>query len=158
MSDDDHHDFEKHEGGSHTYPIQAGSLKKGGYVVINGRPAKVEEVTFAKTGKHGHAKASIMAYDIFNNKKYEDSQPSSHNMSVPNVTKSERDLIFFDGDKDCTTTNEDGEEELLSLPKEADWDWIPAFKADYAKNVPIVLNLISAMGETHIVGYKIDKN
>ena len=40
MSDDE--TFEKGDAGaSHTFPSQAGSLKKGGYIVINGHPCKV---------------------------------------------------------------------------------------------------------------------
>ena len=49
--------FERGEAGSsHTYPVQAGSLKKGDYAMIKGQPCRVVEITTSKTGKHGHAK------------------------------------------------------------------------------------------------------
>jgi translation initiation factor 5A len=41
-------------------------------MVFQGRPCKVVGYTTAKTGKHGHAKASITGIDIFTGKKYED--------------------------------------------------------------------------------------
>ena len=158
MSDDDHAaEFEKHDGGSHTYPITAGELKKGSYVCIDKRPCKVTDVSFAKTGKHGHAKASIVAIDIFNNKKYEDSQPSSHNMSVPNVVKKDYVLISCDKDGFCTVQIEDDYRTDLKIPSAEEWDWVPKFWADYKANKPLLVNVVSAMGEDHIIGYKEDK-
>ena len=39
---DEHEEFEKGDAGaSHTFPSQAGTIKKGGYIVIKGKPCKV---------------------------------------------------------------------------------------------------------------------
>ncbi len=46
-------------------------------------------IFFAKPGKHGSAKATIVGIDIFTGKKYEDSGPNSSTMQVPVVTKVE---------------------------------------------------------------------
>lgn len=106
MSDDEHHghdvDFESAESGaSLTYPQQAGTVRKNGFLVIKGRPCKVfcrkkpvpaesvthqtfltklcpsqvSDVSTSKTGKHGHAKCHFVAIDIFTGKKYEDLTP-----------------------------------------------------------------------------------
>ena len=57
--------FEKTDSGaSDSYPLACGSIKKGGYMVFQGRPCKVVGYTTAKTGKHGHAKAAITGIDI----------------------------------------------------------------------------------------------
>lgn len=74
-------------GASATYPVQCSALRKGGFVMIKGRPCKVMEMSTSKTGKHGHAKVHLVALDIFTSKKYEDLCPSTHNIDVPNVTR-----------------------------------------------------------------------
>jgi len=81
-------DFEKGDAGSSVAtPTQAGSIKKGGYMMIKGFPCKVIEYSTAKPGKHGSSKATIVGIDIFTNKKYEDACPTSTNVMVPNVNR-----------------------------------------------------------------------
>ncbi|OIR58682.1 MAG: translation initiation factor eIF5A [Amphiamblys sp. WSBS2006] len=80
-------------GASLTFPEQASSVKKGGHVVIKGRPCKVTDISSSKTGKHGHAKVNVTAVDIFTQKKYEEVCPASHNLDVPVIDRSEYQLI-----------------------------------------------------------------
>jgi translation initiation factor 5A len=117
-------DFEQVDAGSSsTYPTSAGSIKKNGFMVINGRPCKVVDYSTAKTGKHGHAKASITGIDIFNGKKYEDSLPTSHNVDVPVIKRSEWQAISVDGDGYVTLMDEKGNTRSdLKLPDETDND------------------------------------
>merc|ERR1711874_619633 len=83
-------------GASATYPQQAGEIRKGSHLMIKGRPCKCVEVSTSKTGKHGHAKAHIVALDIFTNKKYQDLCPTSHNVEVPFVKKTELQVLSAD--------------------------------------------------------------
>merc|ERR1712187_687536 len=83
-------------GASLVYPQQCGELRKGSMVMIKGRPTKVTEISTSKTGKHGHAKAHIVALDIFTGKKYEDLCPTSHNMEVPFSKRTECQLLGAD--------------------------------------------------------------
>ncbi len=73
--------------------MQCSALRKGGFVVIKGRPCKIVEMSTSKTGKHGHAKVHLVAIDIFNNRKLEELCPSTHNMDVPNVSRKEYQLV-----------------------------------------------------------------
>merc|ERR1712224_396495 len=68
----------------------------GSHVMIKGHPCKVAEITTSKTGKHGHAKAHIVAIDIFTSKKYEDLCPTSHNVDVPFVKRTEYQCLTAD--------------------------------------------------------------
>merc|ERR1711935_108363 len=83
-------------GSSLTYPMQCGELRKGSLVMIKGHPCKVADFSTSKTGKHGHAKAHIVALDIFTSRKYEDLCPTSHNMEVPFVKKTEMQVLSAD--------------------------------------------------------------
>jgi len=99
MADEDDPVFESADAGaSHTYPMQAGALRKGGHAMLKGNPCKIVDISVSKTGKHGHAKCNITGIDIFTSKKYEDMCPSSHNMDVPNVNRVEYQLLDFDMD------------------------------------------------------------
>merc|ERR1712070_475321 len=108
-ADEDEPTFETADAGAaHTYPQQAGELRKGSHVMIKGHPCKVAEVTSSKTGKHGHAKCHIVALDIFTAKKYEDLCPASHNVSVPFVKRIELQIISADKDSgECSLLDPD---------------------------------------------------
>merc|ERR1719238_2633139 len=120
MSDaEDEPTFETADAGSaHTYPLQCGELRKGSHVMIKGHPCKVVEITTSKTGKHGHAKAHIVALDIFTEKKYEDLCPTSHNVEVPFVKRTEYQVLMADeGSGNVSLLLESGEtKDDLNLP------------------------------------------
>merc|ERR1719411_406362 len=86
--------------------------------MIKGHPCKVAEISTSKTGKHGHAKAHIVALDIFTSKKYEDLCPTSHNMEVPFVKRTEYQLLNADANTgEVSLLLESGEtKDDLNLP------------------------------------------
>merc|ERR1719446_1204132 len=86
--------------------------------MIKGKACKVVDYSTSKTGKHGHAKAHIVALDIFTGKKLEDLCPTSHNMEIPFVKHTEYQLISADGDTgDVSLLKEDGStKDDLNLP------------------------------------------
>ena len=45
-------------------PKDIGAIRKSDFIVLNGRPLKVVEVTHAKPGKHGHAKVPIAVLSL----------------------------------------------------------------------------------------------
>merc|ERR1712216_884184 len=60
MSDDDaQYEVNTGDAGSAaTVSVEAGQIRKGGYIMIKGKPCKVRDVSVSKTGKHGHPSAS----------------------------------------------------------------------------------------------------
>merc|ERR1711879_447874 len=104
-------------GASETFPMQCSALRKGGHVVIKDRPCKIVDMSTSKTGKHGHAKVHMVAIDIFTGKKLEDICPSSHNMNVPNVKRTEYTLLDIADDGFLSLLLPDGStKEDLKLP------------------------------------------
>ena len=155
MSDNE---FQGAHEGSQTYPAQAGSLKKGDHIVIDGHPCKIVELTTAKTGKHGHAKASITAIDIFTGKKLEESAPTSHNVECPNVVRNEYELVSIDGNGFCTFIDEEGSyREDLKLANDTDNDFVKPLKELYEKGGNILITVVCALGQEHILGFREDK-
>lgn len=72
-----------------TFPVEAGALKKGGFIVIKERPCKICEIDASCPGKHGSAKVSITGKDIFTGKKMTHLSPGHSNVDVPFVDRVE---------------------------------------------------------------------
>merc|ERR1711935_1060612 len=155
MSDDE--DVEQFEtadsGASTTIPMQAGNVRKGGFMVIKGRPTKVIEVTTSKTGKHGHAKCHFTATDIFTGKKMEELVPSSHNLEVPIVSREDYTLVDLNDEgflglmDDTGNVREDlklpsGHDDAEALARQIQVQW------DDGKE--LVLTVLKSMGEEQI--------
>jgi len=70
-----------------TKPVDAGSLKEGSFVVIDGEPCRVTEVERSKTGKHGSAKVRIVAIGLFDGVKRTLVVPADSKLEAPVVRK-----------------------------------------------------------------------
>jgi len=140
-------------GASSTYPIQCSALRKNGFVMIKGRPCRIMEMSTSKTGKHGHAKVHLVGLDIFNNKKYEDLCPSTHNIDVPNVNRCDFQLLDISDDGFVTLMNDKGDtRDDMRLPEGELSDKI---RAEFVKeDVSVILTVLSAIGEEQIIACK----
>jgi translation initiation factor 5A len=154
----DHVDEETFEfadaGAAATVPMQCSALRKGGHVVLKGRPCKVVEMSTSKTGKHGHAKVNLVGIDIFNGRKYEDMSPSTHNMEVPVVKRKDYELLSIDEEGFVSLLDETlGTKEDLKLPEgELGQQIREAF--DKEGDNGILVTVVSAMGEEAILAFK----
>ncbi|KAG2545734.1 hypothetical protein PVAP13_9KG229481 [Panicum virgatum] len=141
MSDSEEHHFESKAdaGASKTYPQQAGTIRKNGYIV-------------------GHAKCHFVAIDIFNGKKLEDIVPSSHNCDVPHVNRTDYQLIDISEDGFVSLLTENGgTKDDLRLP--TDETLLSQIKAGFDDGKDLIVSVMSAMGEEQICGLKdIGKN
>merc|ERR1711904_505305 len=94
MADEDYRvDAAGDAGAAHTKPMEAGQVRKGGFIMIKGKPCKVLDVSTSKTGKHGHAKCHFVASNIFTGKKQEELCPATHNIDVPFVFREDYQVM-----------------------------------------------------------------
>lgn len=104
-------------GASLTVPSQVGSLKKNGYVLIKDHPCRIVDMSVAKVGKHGSAKAKITGIDVFTANKYEEIHPTSHNIDVPVITREDWTLVDISRDGYASLMNDSGDtKEDLKVP------------------------------------------
>lgn len=79
-------------------------LKENKYILIDDEPCKIVEITTSKPGKHGEAKARIVAIGVFDNQKRSVVYPTKHKVKVPIIEKktaqilsiSQREGLFMD--------------------------------------------------------------
>lgn len=64
-----------------------GDLRKGSYIIIDGEPCRIVEYSTAKTGKHGSAKAHIIAISLLTGQKKTLVAPVDTRVQVPVIEK-----------------------------------------------------------------------
>ena len=72
---------------------EAKSLKPGTYFLIEGEPCRVVSVEKSKPGKHGAAKANIVAVGFFDNRKRNVIMPADRMVDVPLIDKTSATVI-----------------------------------------------------------------
>ena len=155
MSDDETFEAGGNAGSSLTYPVQAGALKKGDYMCIKGHPCKVIDISVSKTGKHGHAKASIVATDIFTKQKLEDQAPTTHNVDAPFVKSVTYSLMDIAADGQLSLMDEENNmREDMNLPK--DEELAAEIRKLYEDGKELQLTVVSAMGTEQVLSFKTD--
>lgn len=68
-------------------PVTVGSLRVGGYIIVDDEPCRIVSVTKSKPGKHGSAKARMVAIGIFDGVKRSFVKPVDANVEVPIIEK-----------------------------------------------------------------------
>ncbi|HIP57406.1 MAG TPA: translation initiation factor IF-5A [Ignisphaera aggregans] len=66
---------------------ELGDLKEGSYVIIDGEPCRVVEISRAKTGKHGSAKVHLVAIGLFSGSRKTLVGPVDQRIEVPIIEK-----------------------------------------------------------------------
>jgi len=79
-------------------PVDVGSLRIGQYIVIDGEPSRIVEYEKSKPGKHGAAKARIIAIGVFTDQKRSIISPVDAKIEVPLIEKRSGQVISKMGD------------------------------------------------------------
>ncbi len=74
-------------------PVDLGSLKVGSYVIVDGEPCRIVGYSKSKPGKHGSAKARIVAIGIFDGAKRTLVKPVDAQVEVPIIDKRSGQVI-----------------------------------------------------------------
>jgi len=74
-------------------------LKVGRYVNIDESPCKIISISTSKPGKHGSAKASIDAADIFTGAKKSINAPVSTKVQVPQIDRRKGQILSIQGNE-----------------------------------------------------------
>ena len=151
-------------GASQTVSVEAGQIRKGGYIMIKGKPCKVKDVSVSKTGKHGHAKCKFSASDIFTGASCEELCPSTHSIDVPVVNKTDWMIQGLQDDDNTYVLlmNDDGDmREDLQVPSimyKTDEDMKTTnMITEYCEmlnngsNIDIYCSVLSAVGQEKII-------
>ena len=78
--------------------VQAGKLKPGNYVMIDGEPCKVVSSTKSKPGKHGSAKVKIEGIGIFDGRRRYLMKPAAATITAPIIDKKKAQVLSVSGD------------------------------------------------------------
>ena len=79
-------------------PSDIGSLKVGQHLVIEGKPYRIVSYEKSKPGKHGSAKARIVAINIFDGNKKSIVSPVSAKTEIPIIDKRSAQVVSISGE------------------------------------------------------------
>jgi translation initiation factor 5A len=114
-------------------------------------PRQIIDMSTSKTGKHGHAKVHLVATDIFTQRKYEELSPSTHNVDVPNVRRSEYQLVNIDdGFLNMMLVDGTPKDDVRVPEGEIGEQITQAFE----DGQDLMVTIISAMGQEQAISFK----
>lgn len=134
-------------------PIEAGAARKGGFLVIKGRPCKIVDMSKAKVGKHGAAKCAFTGIDIFTGKKLEAIAPASAGLSQPIVERNEYEMCDISDDDFVTLMDSSGNmREDIKVPE--DPETAKKLRARMDEGITTMVTVLKAMGMEQIIDMK----
>jgi translation initiation factor 5A len=68
-------------------PVEVGAIKTGSYVMVDNEPCRIVDYTKSKPGKHGSAKARVVAIGVFDGVKRTFVKPVDSQVEVPLIEK-----------------------------------------------------------------------
>lgn len=100
--------------------VEAGKLRNGSFVMIDGEPCEVRSVSKSSPGKHGSAKAKIKARGLFDEKDRHLTKPADSLMMSPDMDKKVGQIVSQSGDVAQVMDMETYETEDMQIPDEFD--------------------------------------
>lgn len=104
--------------GEQTRPVQASSVKEGGYLVIEGAACQVSSVDISRAGKHGPPKVRIVGVGLLDGRKRELVLPGGATVEVPIVEKRTAQVLSVVGQTATVMDSQSYESFELTIPQE----------------------------------------
>ena len=98
--------------------MSVSSLKVGSYIIMDDAACKVSGLNTSRPGKDGHAKVSIVAVGLIDNKKRATVMPGHDNVEVPIVDKRTAQVLSIHGDAANVMDSETYETFDMKIPDE----------------------------------------
>ena len=102
------------------HQTEAGKVREGSYVIIEGDPCEVRSVSKSSPGKHGSAKAKIKAKAVFDGKNRHITKPVDSNMMSPSVERKTGQVVSKEGKIAQVMDMDTYETEEMQLPEDLD--------------------------------------
>ncbi len=100
--------------------VEASSVRKGSYIIIDDEPCEVRGVSKSSPGKHGSAKAKIKARGIFDEKDRHITKPGDAMMMSPDISKKVGQIVSKEGDIAQVMDMDTYETDEMQLPEDLD--------------------------------------
>ena len=97
--------------------VATSSLKKGSYIIVDGVACTVSDISISRPGKHGHAKANIMAVGMLDGKK-RNMVTSDHEVEAPVIGKRNAQVLTVSGNMANLMDSESYETFDLEIPED----------------------------------------
>ncbi|MDI3474120.1 MAG: translation initiation factor [Candidatus Woesearchaeota archaeon] len=101
-----------------TKPMPISSIKKGGFVVLDGQPCRVVDIQISRPGKHGHAKVRMTGVGLLDEKKRVIVMPGHDNIEVPIIEKKNAQVLSVLGNTANVMDLDSYETFDLEIPEE----------------------------------------
>lgn len=98
--------------------IEVGSLRVGGFVIVDDIACKVTSLQMSKPGKHGHAKYRIEAVGIITSAKKIIIRPGHDKIEIPIIEKKTAQVLSIHGDTANVMDTETYETFDLKIPED----------------------------------------
>lgn len=137
--------------------VEAGSLKKGDYVMMNDKPCKITGISHAKPGKHGSAKAIIKGTNQFDGKTVEATFGTGDMIQAPIVTKKEYLLLGVEDDM-LSLLDDDGEQkDDVSMPEKMNMEVKAQIEAFLAEDKSVLVQVTKILDKEMVSSCREEK-
>jgi len=123
--------------------VVASNIKPSHFVLLKGKPCKVVETSWSKTGKHGHGKIHFVGVNLFTGNKVMEIAGSGDKMEVPMVSKDDYQIVNVE-ERFLSLYGKNGVFQI-SIPEDMADDGV-GIRQQLEEGIPLLATLQNVMG------------